>query len=606
MKRKPVIPIISAVVSFVVAAFYLWFVIAALSVAIPQKESAADIAQTAIFLVFPIIAIIAGVLQYRREYTASTIVGAMITPLSIAIWYIATVMLMIQTPDTGLKTAVIVYPGMAILYLGIPLSFISLIAVVAGTIISKRDASLLADQTAATQPETALGQNPVKTAISDVPETPANTTAASKQTNPQSSSKGVRAVTVIVAMLLALTFFFAYDFLETAEMIENGDMWIVVAIAYVGFVLVISFGLVISSRTMSHRLPAAILLLSACAVASTTGELMETAQLHIHSNGDVGSALTAGFAQLVWQASGTMMAVLAIVILATAAWSAKHDNGTRKVPLIVCSVIAVLVAAAPFAYGYVDANYLKPAREEKALEEFKQENVVFIDQLEKRGLLEEGDKNLINDEGVWVVGISGGDWHIEYRGWEIKYNEEHESWRAWTSPSDDLTVYAYEDAGYGISAYPDHIEEKRVHVMADNIDAATLEAVSNIVGEQKLTQGNFKLVDGELVPYAVTAEDIAAAKSTYDDRGFPNDSSGGFSWTDDHDLTWTVYLRGDKSYASTYVMNDDHSTVKHTVVVAQDPYYVRDGDDVDIIKVDRVDVETLNSKSSEARRLLGQ
>ena len=605
MQKKPVIPIVSAVASFAISALYLWLTAIMIWLAVSYGESGGDVLHAVAFLAFPVITFIAAILQCRREYSTKTIVGAVITPTSIAIL----LLLMNMTPKISVSGAgwdivAIVYPYFALLYIGMPLSVAALIAVIAGIAISKRDSSLPTQQEPSDQ-LTTPANNPEKTDTPNELATNPDASATTGQTQAQPDSKGVMVLTVILAALIAIVFYFAYDMFTAAEMIQNGDTWMATAIAYAGFALVLSCGLILSSRTFAFRIPAAILLLSAGAVVCTTGEMMDAAQMNIHTNGTIGDGLSAGFAVLIWTACGTAMALIAIVIAATAGWASKNSNGTRKALAIVFAVVALLVAATPFAYARIDAGYLEPARGEQSLAEWKERNPYLSEQLEKRDLLEENGKNIV-DGDTWYAGLSGGSWQLEYRGWEIRYDEEHDNWRAWTTPSEDLTIYVHEDAGYGITAYPDHEESKRIHVMVDRIDADTLATIERAVANQGLEQGNFKLEDGKLMPYAISAEQKQQAKDAYNDRGFPNDSTGGFSWTDDHDLQWTVYLRGDKSYASTYTMSDDHATVKHTVIVAQDPSYIRHGNDIDVIEVERVDAKTLSSKSTEARELLGR
>ena len=421
--------------------------------------------------------------------------------------------------------------------------------------------------------------------------------------NKQSNNRSVTVLTIIIAVLIVIVFYFAYDMFTAADMVRNGDLWMAIAVAYVGFALILSCGLVLSGRALIFRILASFFLLSGGTIACTTGAMMDATQAHIYTNGTISDAFAVEFATLGWTASGAIMAIIAIVIVATARWTAKNTGNSHKIIVAIFALLAVIAAAAPFIYAYADANYLEPARGERNFEEWTERNPYLSEQLEKRGLFEEDRKNIV-DGDHWYAGISSGDWRIEYADWKIIYDAEHDYWRAWTSPNDDLTVYAYEDIGYGVTTYPDYEESNRVHVMVDHIDANSLASIIAAIGDQDLRQGNFKLENGKLISYAVSDEQRQQAKSTYDNRGFPNDATGGFSWTDENGLQWTIYLAGEKSYASTYTMSNNHYSVDHTVIVAQDPSYVISGNNVDVIKVERLDVSTLNSKSIQAQKLL--
>ena len=417
--------------------------------------------------------------------------------------------------------------------------------------------------------------------------------------NPTNRKIGAGAIAIVVLSIIVL--FFSYNLFGTARMVRNGDIMMAGIIAYVGFAITMACGFVLAGRSLAMRTISAVLLISAGVSAFLTGNMMETAQKGLHVNGTFGDAFSIGFATLFWQASGIAMVLLAIAALAS---SKRQSTPPLKIPIVIFSVIALIIAAGPFAYAYLDEKYLEPASGQASLAEWKDRNPYLATQLEERGLLDEGGRNIV-DGRRWYASISGGSWQIEHDDWKIRYNNEHDFWKAVNSTDEDLTIYVYEDSSYGLIGFPDHEEHHRIHVVVDRIDEDSLKEISSFVNDKAPMQGNFKLTDGTLVSYTVPEDQRQQILASYNDRGFPNDASGGFGWTDEHGLEWTVYLDGDDSFASTYIMNDDHATVKHTVIAAQNPDSVIHERNIDIIEVERLDVATLNSLSDQARKLLG-
>ena len=432
--------------------------------------------------------------------------------------------------------------------------------------------------------------------------------------NPQQSSpsprlgKGIIFLCVIT-LLLALGFYAPFI---SIRMIQHGDIIpaLIRSAATAAFLAAAIIPLL--SRTAFSCRTSGILLLAGSLAILSTLDVYGGAIPALYPNGDIGSAFTISFEFGLYRLGGISALVLAAIFLAvfikkrisSGEQRFMQSAGTpgRRVGSISLFLAMVFLVAFPFIYAHIYESYIYPSQQGKALEDFNQRNPKAAEAFKSRGL-EYSHQNL---------SIQGGCVHIPYKDWDISYEPELEYVKA-REIDDQVDVMVLEKDSRGVSGIGfDNPNYVKIIVLVKCINMRTLDSISAFMdsGDFPVSSGVYEFENDAL---HVFGGDIAQLKEEsferhpYRGRGFGHEPGvlAGNSWKDSKGLDWSLYIQGEgESYAATYVLNDDGSTVKSTFIVAEQDADIEEKANTTIKRVDFLDADAIESFHDEAERAL--